>query len=143
MNTSGTDCITRFDRSDIIFINTRNYGGFPEADLYSNFDGDTDFSDLTRIIVTDAQPDGIPLVNTIALIEGLPVGGVERIPYNPLPTEAGYFPGNSYVFFSDTPEPSTLLLIGFGVSALAGVHFRYRSKQRELRRPSVRTNVRR
>jgi hypothetical protein len=130
LNAGGTDCITRFDRSDIIFINTRNYGGFPEADLYSdntNNDPNPDFSDLTRVVVTDAQPDGRPLVNPIAVLER----GINGIPYTPTSNQPGFFDGASYKFLSDSevPEPSTFVLIGCGIVALCGFGHILRRKQ--------------
>ena len=129
VDAAGTDCITVLDRSDIIFINTRNYGGFPEADLYSaNNDLDIQFSDLTRVVVTDPQHDGMPLVNPIALLE---VGA--STPYTPSPNEPGFFNGASYVFLSDgdaaVPEPGTLFLVGSALAGLASLRHTNRNKQ--------------
>jgi hypothetical protein len=129
VDVAGTDCATVLDRSDIIFINTRNYGGFPEADLYSaNNDSDTQFSDLTRVVVTDPQPDGLPLVNPIALLE---IGA--GTPYTPSPNQPGFFDGASYVFLSDgdgvVPEPGTLFLVGFALVGLASLRLTDRGKQ--------------
>jgi hypothetical protein len=118
LNAAGTDCVSLANRSDIIFINTRNFGGTINADLYSDLGQGEDFSDTTRINVNAEFPDPLeptrPLQNTIALLERS-VPGVLGIPYTPSPGQAGFFPGNSYMFISDieaVPEPSTLVLFG-------------------------------
>jgi hypothetical protein len=121
LNATGTDCISLADRSDLIFINTRNFGGAgPNADLYSDrIPIGEDFSDLTRIDVNAQFPDPLeptrPLVNTIALLEGS-----GRVAYTPTAGQAGFFPGNSYVFLSDSevPEPNTTVLLGSGAALL-------------------------
>jgi hypothetical protein len=128
LNQQGTDCVSLADRSDIIFINTRNFGGTINADLYSDFGQGEDFADRTRINVNVAFPDPLnptlPLVNTIALLES-----TGRVTYSPSPGQAGYFPGNSYVFISDSnvPEPGSLGLFGFGGALLLAGLVRKRS----------------
>jgi hypothetical protein len=56
-----------------------------------------------------------PLVNTIALLEGS-----GRVTYTPTAGQAGFFPGNSYVFVSDSdvPEPNSAVLLGTGAALL-------------------------
>jgi hypothetical protein len=121
LNAAGTDCINLANRSDIIFINTRNFGGTINADLYSDLgeNGGEDFSDKTRINVNAQFPDPLEptrgLVNPIALLEGS-----GRVTYSPHDGQAGFFAGNSYVFLSDSeiPEPGTLVLLGSGAALL-------------------------
>jgi hypothetical protein len=137
LNAAGTDCVSLSDRSDLIFINTRNFGGTINADLYSdNGDGGEDFADRTRINVNAQFPDPLeptrPLVNTIALLEGS-----GRVTYTPTAGQAGFFPGNSYVFISDSevPEPNSAVLLGTGAALLllaAIVGLRRRSSQRAV-----------
>jgi len=127
LNLQGTDCASLANRSDIIFINTRNFGGTINADLYSAFDNGADPADRTRIDVNSAFPDPLnptlPLVNTIALLEG-----TGRVTYSPSAGQAGFFPGNSYVFLSsDVPEPGSLVLCGFGGALLLAGLVRKRS----------------
>jgi hypothetical protein len=120
LNATGTDCVSLANRSDIIFINTRNFGGTINADLYSDrLDAGEDFSDTTRIDVNAQFPDPQDptrgLTNPIALLEG---NG--RVLYTPSDGQAGFFPGNSYVFLSDSdvPEPNTVVLLGSGAALL-------------------------
>jgi hypothetical protein len=136
LNAAGTDCVNLADRSDIIFINTRNFGGGHNADLYSDPGHGEDFSDRTRINVNAEFPDPLdptrPLFNTIALLESSVVG-VLGIPYAPNRVgQAGFFFNgvdfNSYVFISDIepiPEPGSLALLGSGL-LLAGIVYRRR-----------------
>lgn len=123
LNATGTDCVNLADRSDLIFINTRNFSGGNDADLYSDLGHGENFSDTTRINVNAVFPDPLaptrPLVNTIALLERS-VPGVLGIPYTPSPGQAGFFEGNSYVFISDVepiPEPENyaMMLAGLGL----------------------------
>jgi len=127
------------DRSDLIFINTRNFGGTINADLYSDLGHGEDFADTTRINVNAAFPDPLeptrPLQNTIALLERS-VPGVLGIPYTPSPGQAGFFPGNSYVFISDieaVPERGTLVLLGSALLLAGIVRWRRGLIQRQSR----------
>jgi hypothetical protein len=69
LNAAGTDCVNLANRSDIIFINTRNFGGTINADLYSDLgaNGGEDFADKTRINVNAQFPD--PLESNTAARE--------------------------------------------------------------------------
>jgi hypothetical protein len=55
--------------------------------------------------------------------ESQAVNGVETVPYTPAATEPGFWPGNTanYNLISDTPEPSSFLLLGTSLSGVLAV----------------------
>ena len=69
-------------------------------------------------------PTGAFYVNVLNIDEVTFANGVEGAIYTPVAGQPGFVAGAScpvtYVLISDTPEPSSLLLLGSGLVAVAG-----------------------
>jgi hypothetical protein len=77
----------------------------------------TDGSDGGDIFITGCSDISVPqfqAMNNFSILEAAPVGGVESTPYTPLAGQPGFnaVANPSYLLVSDTPEPSTILLLG-------------------------------